>query len=104
MEPIRRALEPLAERVTAAFIYGSFAKGSDSADSDIDLFIVAEDIGYPEAFSALQSVESELGRSVNPNVMTVREWREKSGERDSFAARIASQPRLFVIGTADDIS
>lgn len=104
VEPIRRALEPLAERITAAFIYGSIAKGTDSAGSDIDLLIIAEDVAYPEVFSALQSVESELGRSVNPNVMAVREWREKSGERDSFAARIAEQPRLFVIGTDDDVA
>ena len=104
VEPIRRALEPLAERITAAFIYGSIAKGTDSAGSDIDLLIIAEDVAYPEVFSALQSVESELGRSVNPNVMAVREWREKSGERGSFATRIASQPRLFVIGTDDDVT
>jgi predicted nucleotidyltransferase len=104
VEPIRRALEPLAERITAAFIYGSVAKGTDSAGSDIDLLIIAEDVAYPEVFSALQSVESELGRSVNPNVMAVREWREKSGERDSFAERIASQPRLFVIGTDNDVT
>ena len=53
---------------------------------------------------ALQKVEAQLGRTVNPNVITRREWQERSRQRDSFAARIAVQPRLFMIGTEDDIS
>ncbi len=104
IEPLRRALDPLAEGIQAAFVYGSIAKGTDTAESDIDLLVVSDDIGYPEVFAALQKVEAQLGRTVNPNVITRREWQERSRQRDSFAARIAVQPRLFMIGTEDDIS
>jgi len=103
-EPLRRALDPLTSKVLVAFVYGSIAKGSDTAGSDIDLLVVADDVGYPEVFSALQPVESKLGRSINPNVMTTRDWQERHRQEDSFIARIAAQPRLFVIGTEDDIS
>ena len=103
-EPLRRALHPLASQIVAAFVYGSIAKGSDSAGSDIDLLVVADDVGYPEIFTALQPVEARLGRSINPNVITRRDWREKLRQRDSFVARIATQPRLFVIGTEGDIT
>jgi len=74
VEPLRRVLEPLADEIEAAFVYGSIAKGSDTADSDIDLFVISKQLGYPELFTALQSAEAVLARSVNPNVMTPREW------------------------------
>ena len=104
VEPLRRVLEPLADEIEAAFVYGSIAKGTDSADSDIDLFVISNRVGHPELFTALQAAESALGRSVNPNVTTPREWRARRRETDSFVARIAAQPRLFVIGSDDDLS
>ena len=104
VEPLRRALHPLASQIVAAFVYGSIAKGSDTAGSDIDLLVVADEVGYPEVFSALQPAESRLGRSISPNVITRRDWQEKLRQRDSFVARIAAQPRLFVIGTEHDIT
>ena len=90
VEPLRRVLEPLADEIEAAFIYGSIAKGSDTADSDIDLFVISEHVGYPELYTVLQQAEAVLARSVNPNVMTPREWRAKRSEQGSFAARILS--------------
>jgi hypothetical protein len=58
---------------------------------------------YPEAYELLQGTEAILARPVNPTVMTLKEWRKQSSQKDSFAARIASQPRLFVIGSEDDL-
>ena len=104
VEPLRRALEPLASEIDAAFVYGSIAKGTDKAGSDIDVLVVSERLGYQELFTALQSAEASLARSVNPNVMTPREWRARRQEKGSFAARIAAQPRLCVIGSDDDLA
>ncbi len=104
VEPLRRALEPLAVKMRAAFIYGSIAKGTDNAASDIDLLVVSDELGYPDLFEALQTAEAALGRSMSPNVLCLRDWRTKRLEKGSFVARIAAQPRLFVIGSDDDIS
>lgn len=101
--PLRAALAPLSSRVRAAFVYGSVAKGTDRASSDIDLFVVADDLDYADLFSALQPVEAELGRTVNPNVMSLAAWRRKQ-KQAGFAARIAGQPRLFVLGSDDDLA
>lgn len=100
--PLRAALAPLAGRVHAAFVYGSVAKGTDRAASDIDLMVIADDVDYAELFAALQSVESVLARTVSPNLMTLPEWRRKQ-KQDGFATRIAGQPRLFVLGSDDDL-
>lgn len=103
VEPLRRALEPIAQSIHTAFVYGSIAKGADTAGSDIDVLVISREVGYPEIFAALESAETLLGRSINPNVMTLHEWRTKRGETDSFVARIAAQPRLFLIGSDDEL-
>jgi predicted nucleotidyltransferase len=102
-EPLRRALAPLAGSITAAFVYGSVAKGSDRAGSDIDLMVISDSLRYADVFAALQSVEAELGRPINPTVMTSAVWRTKRTRKGSFVARIASQPRTFVVGTEREL-
>ncbi len=104
VEPLRRALEPLAADIEAAFVYGSIAKGTDSAASDIDLLVVSNRLGYPGLFGCLQDVEASLGRSISLNVMKPGEWRAKRDGKGTFAARVAAQPRLFVVGTDDDLA
>jgi predicted nucleotidyltransferase len=101
--PLRATLEPLMKRIHAAFVYGSVAKGKDQAASDIDLMVIADTLAYADVFAALQTLEVELGRTVNPNVMTLAEWKRKCCQA-GFVSRIAGQPRLFVIGTDDDLA
>ena len=38
-EPVRQALEPFVDRIKLAMIYGSVARGTDTAASDIDLLV-----------------------------------------------------------------
>lgn len=104
VEPVRQALAPLRKDIRAAFIYGSVAKGSDTARSDVDLMVVSDRLAYPDLFEALQSAEAALARPVNPNVMSFAKWRAQRAEKDSFVARVAAQPRLFVIGSDDDLA
>jgi predicted nucleotidyltransferase len=104
VEPMRKALLPHARKIRAAFVYGSVAKGTDTATSDIDLLVVSDSLEYPQVFEALQAAEAVLARPVQPTVLSQKEWRKQSRTSNSFAARIASQPRLFVLGTENDIS
>lgn len=102
-EPLRRVLSAYAPAIRAAFVYGSVAKGTDRAGSDIDLMVISDSVSYAELFASLQSLEAELGRPINPTVMTPAAWRSKRIRKDSFSSRIASQPRVFVLGTDDDL-
>lgn len=101
--PLNAALAPLSAKITAAFVYGSIAKGTDTAASDIDLMVIADGLDYAALFSALQGTEESLARKVSPNLMSLEDWRRKSGEPDSFAARIAAQPRMFVLGSEHEL-
>lgn len=99
--PLQEALAPMAQRIDAAFVYGSVARGEEHAASDIDLMVIAQALDYPALYEALQTAEVALGRRINPTLMTPAEWQAKRADVDSFAARIASQPRLFLIGSDD---
>ena len=103
VEPIRKALEPLSDRISAAFVYGSMAKGEAHAESDIDLLIVSATLGLADLYEVLQGAESALGRTVNPNIMTLEEWKKRRQVPDSFAERVASQPHLFVVGGENEL-
>lgn len=97
--PLKAALAPLADRIIAAFVYGSIAKGVDHAASDIDLMVIADDLDYAALYAALPDAEAVLSRPINPNVMSAADWRLKRSREDGFVARIASQPKVFVIGS-----
>ena len=59
--PLRKALEHQAEAIRAAFVYGSVAKGTDRARSDIDLMVLSDSLRYADLFEALQGAEAVLG-------------------------------------------
>lgn len=103
VEPLREALSGYKDQIRAAFVYGSTAKGSDTADSDIDLLVLGDDLSYADIFNALADAERRLGRTISPNLMTPADWQRKLQSRNSFASRIAAQPKLFVFGSDDDV-
>ena len=102
-EPLRKALKSLASKIAIAFVYGSIARGEDSARSDVDLMVIGEDIAYTDIYKALQKAEEMLARPVNPNVMTPGEWMQKLAAKNAFVSKVAQQPKLFIIGTDDEL-
>jgi predicted nucleotidyltransferase len=103
VDPLRQSLEPHAHKIDAAFVYGSVAKGTDTASSDIDLMIVGEDLTYTDLFAGLEEAEKILGRPVNPNFLSREEWRRKIREKNSFIAKLAGSSKIFVFGSEDDL-
>ena len=102
-EPLRQALAPLVDDIECAFVFGSVAAGNDRANSDIDLMVIAHSLDYATLFSALQAAEQVLDRPVNPNIVSPAEWARKR-KKDGLIARVATGPRLPVLGGADDDS
>jgi len=100
---IRSALEPLAEHIETAFIYGSVAKESDTASSDIDVMIVGHDLTYGQVVQALAASESQLGRSANPSIYDPGELRNKLADGNAFLTRILAQPKILLIGSQHDL-
>jgi len=102
-EPLRRSLESCADKIKAAFVYGSVAKGMDTARSDIDLMVIGDGLNYSELYAALQNVESALGRKVSPTFLSPKDWRRKASEKGSFISKVNALPKLFVFGSEQDL-
>lgn len=102
VEPIREALAPLAERITLALIYGSVAKGTATAMSDIDLLVVADDLTLEALYSALAPVESSLDRKISPTLYTTKEFDIRRAAGNPFLTRVLEGEHLILIGSEDD--
>jgi len=100
---LRDALAKLSDRIEFAFVFGSMASGRQTSGSDIDVCVLGE-VSLLEVVKALASVGETQRREMNPVVMTVLKFRQQSANRDRFATRVLSEPKLFVIGTEDELA
>ena len=104
VEPIRQALEPLANQIALAVIYGSVAKGADTAASDIDLLIVADQLTLEDVYSALAPVEKDLDRKISPALYTSKEFADRKAAGNAFLTGVLAGEHLVLIGTEDEPS
>jgi len=95
------ALAPLAERIEYAFVYGSFAKREEKAESDVDLMVVGE-ITLDELLEQVSSVEKALSRPVNPTIFARDELRTKIHSDNHFLKAIQGAPLVFLIGRENE--
>jgi predicted nucleotidyltransferase len=102
-EPLRTALKPLSASIRAAFVYGSVAKATDRATSDIDLMIISDSLTYGEVFGVLERVTKTLGRQINPTVYTATEFSKRSRQESAFVTRVLEQPKVWIVGGEDDL-
>ena len=100
---IKAALKPLDDQIELAFVYGSIAKAEDTAKSDIDLLVVAEDLAYSELIELLFDAESSLGRPINPTIYDIDEIRKKINQDNAFVTRVIEQPKIWIKGDENDI-
>jgi predicted nucleotidyltransferase len=102
-EPLGRALASFAARIKAAFVFGSVAKRTDTAQSDIDLIVIGDALSYADLYAALQNAETALRRKVSPIFLSPAEWRRKASRKGSFISTMSAQPKIFIVGLEGDI-
>lgn len=100
---LREALAPLASRIDAAFVFGSVAKGEDTAASDVDVMIVSGSLGYADVFGALEPAAIALGRPVNPTVYTNAQVAKRIKQDNAFVQRVLAQPKIWLIGQEESL-
>jgi predicted nucleotidyltransferase len=101
---LRNVLDDYREKIKAAFIYGSVAKGTDKSSSDIDIMIVSDELSYVEVLETFSVVETKLGRRLNPVIYNTDEFQEKITTDNSFVTRVTNQQKIFLIGSENDIT
>lgn len=96
-----QALSPVTPKLRAAFVFGSTAQGRTSAGSDIDLMLIGE-IGFREAVELLHPAQATLGREINAQVFSEKEFAAKA-RTQAFLRDVLAKPKLFLIGSDDDL-
>jgi predicted nucleotidyltransferase len=102
-EPLRKSLQPYSDNIDAAFVYGSVAKGTDTARSDIDLAVIGDELDYSELYTATQNAENILGRKVSPIFISPGDWKRKASQKGSFVNKISALPKVFLFGSEEDL-
>jgi predicted nucleotidyltransferase len=97
---LRQALQPLGDQVALAFVFGSMASGSAHAGSDVDLLVVGS-ASFAQVVEATYAAQTQLGRDINPKVMTPTEWSTKRAEGHPFVQELLAKPRILLTGTLD---
>jgi DNA-binding transcriptional ArsR family regulator len=96
------ALEPMANEVQFAFVYGSMASGQERSDSDIDLMLIGS-VSPAELALPLRRAREFLNREINPTVYTRSEFNRKRAAKDHFLTQVLTKPRLAVFGNEDEL-
>lgn len=94
------ALLPLKPQL--ALIFGSVARGEESAGSDVDLLLIGE-LGFAEVVKALYPAQTTLQREINPVIYTPAELAQRFRAGDPFIREMLAKPKLFITGAEDDL-
>ncbi len=100
-DAVREALSQV-EGISLAFIFGSMAKGTFDARSDVDLLVVA-DASFGDISGALRTAEVRLNREVTPTVYSPEEFAEKLKAKHHFLTRVLEEPKIMLIGNENDL-
>lgn len=99
------ALAPLADagRVRLAMVFGSVARGEETAASDVDVLLLGE-LTLADAVEALHPTQDALHREVNPVVYRPADFAAALAAGNTWAREVVARPKLFLIGAADDFA
>jgi predicted nucleotidyltransferase len=104
VDVLRATLGAHADHIDAAFVFGSMAKQTDKARSDIDVLVVSDALEYGDLFAAVEPAAKSLGRPVNPTIYSRSELSEKLRAGNHFVSRVMEQPKLWIIGNERDLT
>ncbi len=104
VDVLRTALQPLWPLVDLAFVYGSLAKGTEHAGSDVDLMVIGMLPSNAQLLDTLLPAHAQLGRAVNPTLYTPDEFAQRVHDGKSFILRVLEQPKIFIKGSEHDIT
>ena len=102
-EAFRERLQKKAASIDAAFIFGSFAQGTETTESDIDLLVIGRLSGR-ELSRMLAPLKNELGREINPITITPDEFVERVEQKEPFILSVIEEPKIYILGGGDELA
>jgi predicted nucleotidyltransferase len=97
-EMVETAQRAFGDRLRRVVLYGSYARGDDDPESDVDLLIVADDVPA-EAGDQLVHAMSELcirvGRLIVPSMLETKRWEWLAEQEAPIALNIMREGRVL---------
>jgi predicted nucleotidyltransferase len=83
-------------KIETAYIYGSYAKGTEKPASDIDLMIIGE-VDQGRLAAVVGALESRIGREINYSVFTSKEYKLKEKKNDPYITDVSRGKKIKLI-------
>jgi len=90
----------ISDKIQAAFIFGSFAKGNFTNESDIDLLVIGI-LSQKELFELVKFAEKETSRTINPVLFEPKNF--KKNIETGFIKDILNNKKIFLKGDEDEL-
>jgi predicted nucleotidyltransferase len=101
---IADAIEPFADQIRCAFVFGSFARAEAHSQSDLDLFVLSDgSLQLPELVQFLVPAQRTMERDINPFLISVDDFRERLRANNPFLRRVLSGEKIFLIGDQHEL-
>lgn len=84
--------------VKIALLYGSFAKGTERQDSDVDLLIVGKPAAEENLLKKISSLEKKLQREINYKFYDEEEFHRKRTKGDPFLDEVFADKKIVLKG------
>ncbi len=91
------------KNIRVAFVFGSFARQEEKANSDIDLIVIGG-IGLRKLTSLLMESSGKIGREINPHTFSEKEFVKRKKQQDHFLNQVLESPKIFIIGTENELA
>ena len=90
-----------SSKVYLVLLFGSLAKGTVKAESDIDLIIVGE-IGMRQFSKMVSGIQEKVGREINPHIYSVDDFKTKINNKDHFLTSVLKEEFKIIKGDLND--
>jgi predicted nucleotidyltransferase len=103
-EPLKASLTQSPEPIHLALLYGSIAKHSDTASSDVDLLIVSAKLSLEQTYALLGPVEEAISRKINVTLLTPKEFQQRRIDNSPFITKVLSGQHIVLAGELDGVT
>ncbi|RBW48593.1 transcriptional regulator [Marinobacter sp. F3R11] len=101
-QQVADALNSISDKIDLALIYGSVAKKTDHANSDIDLMLVSDSLTLEEVFEALEPAEAKLSRTINPTLYKQEEFEKRRANNNPFLRKVLDGQYILLKGSINE--
>lgn len=96
-------LAPFGDEIETAFIFGSVARGEQTAQSDVDVLIVAN-VGMAKMALPLRDLERSLRLPINVTHYTSAEFWDKRRQKNHFLDTVLREQKIFLKGSEHELA